>query len=225
MLVKDIILDRITNLAMVKMYYVRHGQAHHNQLFNKIGAAAYKDPSVTDSGLTVMGMQQAEELRERYSGIEAVSLVLVSPLIRCLQTMETMIQGGSHRPRVVALDHLIEWEASDTPNHRKNVRELEQRFPSVDFSNVQSVRDAPRTDTITDLEKRVESFRSFVALLDKNEKVIVVGHTSWLNQLLFGDVTRKDLKHAHIYEARDDGLFDITDSHPLSGEASDGRAP
>ena len=170
---------------MVKLYYVRHGQAQHNLLYNEIGKDAYLDPRVIDSSLTGVGIGQAQQLRNQCDLIAPISIILVSPLTRCLETTEEMMHGFLHKPRVIALDELIEWAATDTPNHRKPVSMLRERFPFVDFTNIQSDRSVPLSDSIYALQERIDAFRSFVTSLGEDERIMVVGHTSWFNKLIF----------------------------------------
>ena len=196
---------------MVKLYYVRHGQAQHNLLFNKIGKNAYVHPSVIDSSLTDKGSEQAIQLGKQIRMMKTVSIIIVSPLTRCLETTERIICELPYKPKVIALDELIEWTATDTPNHRKAPHVLKEQFPFVDFSNINPDRSTPKMDSTQDLKRRIEAYRQYIDTLSKDERVIVVGHTSWMNQMLFNDVERKDLQHAHIYESRDDDPFVLKD--------------
>ena len=196
---------------MVKIYYVRHGHAEHNKLFEELGVDAYNDPRVTDSTLTSIGLEQTRLLSKECSSISPITVIIVSPLSRCLETVEQIMTGLSYKPRAIALDEMIEWSATHTPNHRKDKSLLSNRFPSIDFNNIESIRNIPLSDSIQDLEQRINAFKLFVKNFDDNERILVVGHTSWLNQLLFSDVKIKDLHHARIYESANDNQFVVKD--------------
>lgn len=184
---------------MTKIFYARHGHSFHNELYETIGEKAWIDPSVIGSSLTLKGIEQTKLLKEEIQKLETLDLILVSPLDRCLQTVEQIVKDMVNIPEVIALDELIEYEITDAANYRKDKKELVRLFPFVNFKYIVDEFVTPFEDNRELLTERINSFKSFVSMLSYN-RILVVGHTSWLNMLFFNDPDCSELEHCKIYE-------------------------
>tara|TARA_Y100000389_G_C17435700_1_gene505365 strand:+ start:1217 stop:1792 length:576 start_codon:yes stop_codon:yes gene_type:complete len=188
---------------MVKLYYVRHGHSFHNELYEKIGEKAYMHPSVKSSSLTSKGIEQTNALKQEIIDLKIdIDLILVSPLDRCLQTVEYIIKDTNKTPEIISLDEMIEYEISDMANYRKDKSELMETYPFVNFKYINDIFVSPNEDNIDLLKKRIKSFNHFLSLINKNSysTILIVGHTSWLNMLLFNKVNSSDLEHCKVYD-------------------------
>jgi broad specificity phosphatase PhoE len=185
---------------MVKIYYTRHGHSFHNELYENIGEKAYTHPSVIGSSLTSKGIKQTQILKQEIEKLENFDLILVSPLDRCLQTVEQVIKNLDKVPEIISLDEMIEYEITDTANYRKNKKDLLKIYPFVNFNYIVDNFITPTKDDFTALKQRIKSFNKFISTLDSTyQRILVVGHTSWLNMLLFDNPESSDLEHCKIY--------------------------
>lgn len=75
-----------------KIYLVRHGQIDYEKEKRYIG--------ITDLPLSNAGIGQVTRLKEYFSGIE-IKKIFTSPLKRCLQTSEILIEGNSISREVI----------------------------------------------------------------------------------------------------------------------------
>ena len=188
---------------MVKFYYIRHGHSFHNELYEKIGEKAYTHPSVKGSSLTLKGINQTKILKQEIVDLKIdIDLILVSPLDRCLQTVEYMIKDSNKIPEIISLDEMIEYEISDTANYRKDKSELIETYPFVNFNYINDILVSHLEDSVVLLKKRIKSFNDFLSLINTNiyKSILVVGHTSWLNMLLFNNPDSSDLEHCKVYD-------------------------
>jgi len=180
--------------------FVRHGHSFHNELFLTLGEKAYTHPSVIGSSLTSKGLEQTVKLKNEIQSLEKFNLILVSPLDRCLQTVQQIIDGMEDIPEIVSLDEMIEYEISDIANYRKDKKDLVNLYPFVNFEYTTDVFKNPNFDNLISLRKRIDSFKNFVSMLSpKYKRILVIGHTSWLNMLIFNNPDLSDLDHCKVY--------------------------
>ena len=124
-----------------KIFCIRHGQALHNVLFWEIGQKAYL--KYRDTPLTAEGVKQSQLLGESYFtlGNNNIDLIIVSPLLRTLQTATNIfcknLEDVPPCP-MIALDCVMEYpQGLDKCNHRKSILELKYCFPKIDFSKIE----------------------------------------------------------------------------------------
>lgn len=193
------------------IHIVRHGQGYHN-VAGEVDHLSYMSWDYLDASLTELGWQQSEALHAHLdaTGIKAqVELVVVSPLLRTLQTAAGVWGGGaaldeSATPLMVSglgkAPHAAiaappkglkfvanEWCREQNGVHpcdrRNSVSFYKARFPMVDFSEVSTDEDTWWHDTHR--ENAQELFaraRTFVRwLLDRPEsRIAVVSHSSFI---------------------------------------------
>ena len=194
---------------MKNIYCIRHGLALHNVLGQEIGSKAYFLEKCFDAPLVDKGILQAKELGKKWDNLDKIQKVFVSPLTRTLQTTENIFKDKIGL-KIIALDGIKEFpQGMETCNKRREKKELEVNFKSIDFSELDSDTDQmwreDRFETIEELEQRIEDFKNLLKKLD-DENVAVVSHSSFLKQMLYGTIgdDSNQLNHCHPYK------FDIS---------------
>ncbi|XP_047328548.1 phosphoglycerate mutase-like protein 1 [Impatiens glandulifera] len=149
------------------IHLVRHAQGFHNVAGEK-EHSAYMSEEFFDAKLTDLGWQQVDNLRKHVhsSGIDQkVELVIVSPLLRTLQTAVGVFGGGytnetedllmvenaldSNRAAISSLDcppflavELCRERLGVHPcDRRRSINEYRPVFPGIDFSQIESDAD------------------------------------------------------------------------------------
>ena len=129
-----------------------------------------------------------------------VELILVSPLLRTLQTCVNIFPDAE--VPVIALDLLMEYPfgGDEICNKRKDRSLLIHNFPQVNFDNIPETPIWNKnSSTIEELNEKKDLFLQFVDTLEE-EHIAVVSHSSWLNYLLYNDIkTGNDLEHCRPY--------------------------
>ena len=170
----------------------RHGQSWSNFL---------KDDALPDPSLTVQGMFQA--VNTNYPA----DLVLVSPLMRTMQTAQLMFGLGRDVP-TVALDCLTEYPHTDPSNRPSSLRELRRCFPHVNYSMLASNSPAYiryGTNSEDYFNHQSNEFVRKLALFEDKRNIAVVGHSTWIHSFMRRrlEVPETELEHSRPYE-----LFD-----------------
>jgi broad specificity phosphatase PhoE len=189
------------------LYLIRHGKALHNELFEIIGVNAFRAPEVIDSPLTNVGHQQAQALAETIRD-KNIELVLVSPLMRALQTAHGIFKDTDIPIR--SLECLREYPiGEDTCNQRSDISLLKVRFPKIDFSKIEIDEDISWTETREtrdSLQKRVDEAKKYIKTLPET-KIAIVSHNGFIgqfkdNHIRYTENGEQDLKHCEPYEYR-----------------------
>jgi broad specificity phosphatase PhoE len=190
------------------IHIVRHGQGYHN-VAGELDHANYMSWEYADASLTDLGWLQAEVLHEHVdaTGIKAqVELVVVSPLMRTLQTAAGVWGGATlsglgkaPHPAIAPANSLKfvanEWCREQNGMHpcdrRSSVTFYKKSFPYVDFSEVGTDEDTwwseTKRETVQELFTRARTFVRW--LLDRPEsRIAVVSHSSFIFHMchLFG---------------------------------------
>lgn len=189
---------------MKNIICIRHGYSYHNMLSEKYGDIAYLMPECFNSPLLKQGIEEATKLRENeLEKLKEIDIVLVSPLIRTLQTAQ-IIFGGLNKNMLV-LDILKEYSdtTAETPNKRKNKTELMIEFPEFNYTELNTEEDlswnSERFETIEELTNRITTFIEYLKDININN-ICVVGHTDFLSKLIYGKI--ENLEHCHIYNLK-----------------------
>ena len=178
-----------------KVYGIRHGEAWHNALHPVMGEKAFTDHQ--DTSLTTTGMVQAVQNR----GLP-VELVLVSPLMRALQTAELMFPMT---PKV-ALECLKEYpQAGELCNKRSARTSLQFLFPHISFTNLKTEEDETFGTVDPDMlvELQCDEIRRRLRLRPEH-RIALVTHSSWLKIYMGSDVggVGDELEHCKPYELK-----------------------
>ncbi|XP_019424162.1 PREDICTED: phosphoglycerate mutase-like protein 1 isoform X2 [Lupinus angustifolius] len=196
-------------------WLVRHAQGIHNVEGDK-NYKAYLNPRYFDAQLTPLGWQQVDNLRNhvRDSGlIDKIDLVIVSPLLRTLQTavgvfggegytdktdvLPLMVAnaGNSSRaaisslncPPIVAVELCREHLGVHPCDRRRSISECQFLFPAVDFSLIDSDEDDLWKENIRETKEELAARgMKFLNWLwtRKEKEIAIVTHSGFLSHTL-----------------------------------------
>ena len=140
------------------LYLIRHGKALHNELFERIGSQAFRLSDGVYPPLIKEGIDQSIELGKTWINKKEIELVLVSPLLRTLETAMNIF--GKLRTPIVCQEFLREYPmGEDTCNKRTDTDLLRQRFPRIDFTDIELETDTlwtEKRETLDQLNGRLE---------------------------------------------------------------------
>ncbi|PON75887.1 Histidine phosphatase [Parasponia andersonii] len=167
------------------IHLVRHAQGIHNVEGDK-NFKAYMNPDYFDAQLTPLGWQQVDNLRKHVhsSGLyKKIDLVIVSPLLRTLQTAVGVFGGEGYTdrldvvplmvanaadsgraaissldsPPIIAVEHCREHLGVHPCDRRRNVSDYQFLFPAVDFSlaSIESDEDVLWKATVRETKEEV----------------------------------------------------------------------
>ena len=178
-----------------RVHFVRHGQGTHNKLAETLGDAAYLDESVNDARLTEKGRQEAADNSQKTASMN-LEIVYVSPLSRATETGVLAFQEAAAKDvPFVAHESLREQMGKHVCDRRRNVEELKNDFPMIDYSLIETAEDVLWTqerESKASVAKRAWVFINYI--LSRPEKEIAaVCHSSFL-LTLFNVVLSSDDK-------------------------------
>ena len=188
------------------LYLIRHGYSLHNELFHKIGIQAFRTPETIDSPLTNEGHIQSIELGQSWQKKYEIELILVSPLMRTLETAMNIF-GDTNKP-IISQEFLREYPiGEDTCNKRSSLTLLKNKFPKVEF-HLESDQDilwkSDYRESNDELEQRLDTMIKY--LHGRKEKnIAIVGHSSYFgqfkdNHIGYMENGDEELKHCYPYE-------------------------
>ena len=170
---------------------IRHGEAWHNVLYGKLGKDAFGE--FQDTTLTARGMAQAQMAKR-----DRPDLILVSPLMRTLQTAQIMFPNQ----HMIALDTLMEYPQSEHLSNKRSPKTLlQQLYPNVDFRFISEKPTWPVVDSDEHLQNQINTMTSF--LKQRNERnITLVTHSSWIKFAKDGEVgdEMEELEHCLPYK-------------------------
>ena len=183
------------------LYCIRHGTALHNVLFWEQGEDVYK--KYRDTPLVKKGVDEAKALGETWEDIDKIELVIVSPLLRTLQTADNIFSKKD--VPMIALDCVMEYsQGLDLCNRRKSITEYKPCYPKVDFSHIKDdVETRWREDkyeTIEELNERIKEMIKFIKTR-KEIHIAIVSHSSYLGHYMFNRIgdENNEIKHCYPY--------------------------
>ncbi len=171
--------------------FVRHGQAEHNTAAERMGDAAYEDPQYRDAHLTELGHQQAKAAGHTIAALQNRRKVHVysSPLSRCIQTAEGILDAGVKASSLILHDMLLErLHKNHICNSRTTPVELRAQFPKWDtrflplFPPHFSPQSEPYESTAFRMSAFVESLQKKYE--DTYTMIVIVSHHDAIESLL-----------------------------------------
>ncbi|CAI8599918.1 unnamed protein product [Vicia faba] len=193
------------------LHLVRHAQGFHNVEGDK-DPKAYLSYDLFDASLTPLGWKQVDNLREHVKGSglsEKIELVIVSPLLRTMQTAVGVFGGGEcsdvidatplmnhnvgnssrsaisnqNSPPFTAVELCREHLGVHPCDKRRDITEYKNMFPAIDFSLVESDDDILWKPDIR--EKNEEVAARGLKFLEwlwtrKEKEIAVVTHSGFL---------------------------------------------
>jgi broad specificity phosphatase PhoE len=188
-----------------RLFLIRHGEGVHNVDWYTYGEQAYYMKEKTDPHLTNIGVQQAKRCGETFKEINNIELVITSPMMRCLQTMDNVFKNVD--VPVLANENAREYPMSlQYANKRSKKSELEKLFSYVDFSNLTSEEDnkwnSERLETREELNIRKQNLLDFIKKRPE-KNIAIVSHSTYIMNFLYNNIDEnhdKELKHCFPYE-------------------------
>ncbi|KMZ56387.1 Phosphoglycerate mutase-like protein [Zostera marina] len=197
------------------LHLLRHAQGTHNMAVEK-DFKAYLSSYHFDAHLTPLGWQQVHNMRRhvRSSGLfKELDLVIVSPLLRTMQTAVGVFGGDGYTDGITSLPLMVENAGSS--NHsaisclncppflavekcrehlgvypcdkRRSISEYRQLFPAIDFSLIENDDDilwkAEVRETNEELAARGVDFLNWL-WSRKEKEVAIVTHGGFLRHTL-----------------------------------------
>lgn len=200
------------------VHFQRHGQGTHNEIYKQWTEKTGKpldlsetDPKknpllldhVIDAPLTQKGRDQCAEQRTTASTLEGVELVIMSPLVRALQTAHITFED--HLPYNTPREREVKWMAHEGVreelglllcNKRRPLSETESDWPEVDYTHMPYGQDdlmwnnfveksshgdgIPKPETTVDMSHRAYNFLVNFLHRRHEKEIVVVGHSAWL---------------------------------------------
>jgi len=191
---------------MKNLYFIRHGISEHNILFHKFGKKIFYDKRYYDTKLTSDGIEQSIVLGNSWKGIDKVDLVLCSSLSRTLETARNIFTHIN--VPILALDILKEYpQGLQTCNKRDHKQNLINKYPEIDFTNVDEIDtmwDPVKEETIDKLEERIKLLNEFIKGRNENE-IAIISHNSFIGQYKDKEIGliengKEELLHCHPYK-------------------------
>lgn len=188
------------------IYCIRHGLAEHNKNYNKYGVTTFYDPKFCDTRLISEGFSQASKLRETWKDIDKIELVVVSPLLRTLQTANELFKNRN--VPIIALELCREYPMGlQTCNKRSSKQTLIDKFPHINFDDLQTDNDnlwlSHREESIDELNLRIDKFKEFIYNRPETN-IAFVNHSSFIGQMKDSHIrylenNEEELKHCYPY--------------------------
>mmetsp|Transcript_37775 Transcript_37775/g.55653 ORF Transcript_37775/g.55653 Transcript_37775/m.55653 type:complete len:295 (+) Transcript_37775:45-929(+) len=176
------------------LFFIRHGIARHNIASHANQGFDPTDEYFFDSPLNWKGQKQAEltgdKIRKYISNVEsnALDLVVVSPLTRCLQTATAAFpQRSSDQstspPLIFCHDGLREAYGIHTADRRRTRSELKEKWPMVHFDQNMTEKDeawrSDKRETVDDVSRRAVAFFQWLAHRPETN-IAIVSHGIWI---------------------------------------------
>jgi broad specificity phosphatase PhoE len=207
--------DTITKV----IHFQRHGQGFHNlicDIWREKGLPIdfdSKDPAVNpvirneflDPPLTETGRQQCKDRQEECAQLSP-ELVIVSPLLRCIQTAKLSFQDHCYP------NSDIPWVSHEgcreelgllVGNKRRSISEIKFDYPNIDFSPIEHDEDVlwenygDRRETLLEKSERIYDFLADYVRNRPEEEIAIVCHSAYLFTLLNAvmDIEEEDLRY------------------------------
>ncbi|KFK40904.1 hypothetical protein AALP_AA2G058400 [Arabis alpina] len=193
------------------IHLVRHAQGIHNVAGEK-NHDNYLSEDLFDAHLTPLGWQQVDNLRKhvKATGISSrIELVVVSPLLRTLQTAVGTFGGEGYRdgvdtpplmmagagnsdrpaisslncPPFIAVESCREHLGVHPCDRRSNITKYRELFPAIDFSLIETDEDVLWTPNIREEDKDIAArgvkFMNWLSTR-KEKEIAVVTHSGFL---------------------------------------------
>lgn len=193
-----------TTLSNTKIiHFQRHGQGYHNlicDMWRELDRPIDFDspdpnlnpvvrPEFLDPPLTALGMQQCRSQRELCNGL-APELVIVSPMLRCIQTAKLSFRDFDNSAPWVSHEGCREELGLLVGNKRRPITEIREDYPEIDFSDI--VHDADvlwdeygdRRETLLEKSERIYEFLTEYVRQRPEREIAIVCHSAYLFTLL-----------------------------------------
>lgn len=160
------------------IFIVRHGQTEWNLQDILQGQL--------DSALTEKGLQQAEELVERFGGVEFAA-VFSSDLLRARRTAETVALERKLKVKTSELLRERNWGRYDGKKaqiFREECRELIEKFQSLSQKEQWNFKYFEEIESFAEIHARFLMFLGETAVAYRGRNILIVSHQDMLKSML-----------------------------------------
>lgn len=197
------------------IHFQRHGQGYHNlicDMWRELDRPIDFDssdpnlnpvvrPEFLDPPLTALGMQQCRSQRDLCNGLSP-ELVIVSPMLRCIQTAKLSFRDYARSAPWVSHEGCREELGLLMGNKRRAITEIREDYPEIDFSSI--VHDADelwdaygdRRETLLEKSERIYEFLTEYVRERPEREIAIVCHSAYLFTLLNAvmDIEKEELR-------------------------------
>eukprot|EP00579_Thalassiosira_antarctica_P026056 CAMPEP_0202015638 /NCGR_PEP_ID=MMETSP0905-20130828/32479_1 /ASSEMBLY_ACC=CAM_ASM_000554 /TAXON_ID=420261 /ORGANISM="Thalassiosira antarctica, Strain CCMP982" /LENGTH=375 /DNA_ID=CAMNT_0048575837 /DNA_START=1 /DNA_END=1128 /DNA_ORIENTATION=- len=198
------------------IHFQRHGQGYHNlicDMWRELERPIDFDsldpnlnpvvrPEFLDPPLTALGMQQCKSQRDLCASLSP-ELVIVSPMLRCLQTAKL-----SFRDHVVTNVPWVSHEGCREElgllmgNKRRSIEDIKADYPEIDFSDIEHDEDVlweeygERRETLLEKSERIYEFLTEYVRHRPEREISIVCHSAYLFTLMNAvmDISDEELR-------------------------------
>ena len=199
------------------IHFQRHGQGYHNLICDMWREAGRPidfdspDPELNpvtrkemvDPPLTELGRRQCISVREGCNKLSP-EVIIVSPLLRCIQTAKLSFRGHADTAVTPWLSHegCREELGLLTGNKRRPISEIRDDYPEIDFGAIEHDEDelwdayGDRRETLLEKSDRIYDFLTSYVLQRPESEIAIVSHSAYLFTLLNAvmDIDDEDLR-------------------------------
>jgi broad specificity phosphatase PhoE len=157
----------------MRIFFIRHAEGYHN--------LSEKAWNIKFPRLTEKGKAQANNAKKNIPS--QMDLILVSPLIRTLETSDIIFKSRKNK---FISEEFIKEKVINLCDYRQPVSEVKDEFNYVDFSNINDDYDFNKHEN--DISERLALLYDWI--LSRNENnIAVVSHGQYLYQFInkYGD--------------------------------------
>lgn len=167
--------------SLMKITFIRHGFAEHNQGFLDKGESAYSSLEYRGSRLTQLGHKQTLKIIAPHADI-----VFVSPLTRCIETARNIF---GYSEILYLADGLMETQGPYPCNWREPKALIEIKYTNIDTDLLSpNYTIHPESETKSHLAERAEQTMDYIIHKSKKmraKSIAIVTHNDWL-EIIFG---------------------------------------
>lgn len=199
------------------IHFQRHGQGYHNlicDIWRELGKPldfGSADPAlnpatraeILDPPLTYSGVQQCRARRLDCSQLTP-ELVVVSPLLRCIQTAKLSFRDHLNTVPWVAHEGCREELGLMIGNKRRPLDEIQDDYPEIDYSAIEHNEDVlweaygnDRRESLLEKSDRIYDFLTEFVAKRPEKEIAIVCHSAYLFTLLNAvmDIEEEDLRY------------------------------
>ena len=154
-------------------------------------------PEFLDPPLTALGMQQCSSQRDLCSGMSP-ELVIVSPMLRCIQTAKLSFRDHVSTVPWVSHEGCREELGLLVGNKRRCIDDITADYPEIDFSEIEHNEDVlweaygDRRETLLEKSERIYEFLTEYVRKREEKEITIVCHSAYLFTLLNGVMDIED---------------------------------
>jgi broad specificity phosphatase PhoE len=158
-------------------------------------------PEFLDPPLTALGMQQCSSQRDLCNSLSP-DLVIVSPMLRCIQTAKLSFRDHVNRVPWVSHEGCREELGLLVGNKRRPITEIKADYPEIDFGDIEHDEDVlwdeygDRRETLLEKSERIYKFLTEYVRSRPEKDIAIVCHSAYLFTLLNAvmDIEEEELR-------------------------------